>query len=484
MITLTTQSKLGIILPNTNKALSEALRQATPEQLRDLSEGKDIKSLLNGAFAGKINGSKSDTVLLDLLKNNPVFKTMGTVAETASQLSNALKSFPEHKTPLKALDSVIEGIGQMKSDGLREKIGNSGILLESKIAAAISRPETLLATLEKISLSLGNLSSKEASAVKTSIKTLTDSPHIAESAHSPSAAASASESVREIARNLQNMLSKTDSLYSENASRLLNVLKNGDTAEIRPALSQLFSLLLNSTAPETDHLLDGIEKLLRQNASEGEELNKLTAVLEKAVDKKTELETLSVLQESLETFSSSETLLNDPLIDTAIKDDLKAALLKLSEELKTSDHPDAPSLLEHTDRLLMQIDYHQLLSTLQNGTSFYLPFSWDSLEEGSLNFRKAKAKTFYCEINLRLKEFGELDLMMGLYDQNQLEIQAFTEKKELKEALQEHLGDLRSVLIEAGMTLRRIRVLERSAQTSAAVYDEALFDHSGFETKV
>jgi hypothetical protein len=38
-----------------------------------------------------------------------------------------------------------------------------------------------------------------------------------------------------------------------------------------------------------------------------------------------------------------------------------------------------------------------------------------------LAFKKTADKKFYCEINLVLKEYGELDLMMGLYDENQLE---------------------------------------------------------------
>lgn len=102
-------------------------------------------------------------------------------------------------------------------------------------------------------------------------------------------------------------------------------------------------------------------------------------------------------------------------------------------------------------------------------------------------FKKTADKKFYCEINLRLKEYGELDLMMALYDQNQLEIQAHTEKAELKEVLMENLPELRTLLIDAGLTPRRIRIFE--AKESATPLSETYIAHEddsdlGFEVTV
>jgi hypothetical protein len=98
---------------------------------------------------------------------------------------------------------------------------------------------------------------------------------------------------------------------------------------------------------------------------------------------------------------------------------------------------------------------------LSSSNSIYFPFAWDQLEEGSLAFKKTPDKKFYCEINLKLKEYGELDLLMALYEGNQIEIQAHTEKGELKTLIHEHLATLRSQLIDAGLTPRSLRILER-----------------------
>ncbi|MFZ2888872.1 flagellar hook-length control protein FliK, partial [Sulfuricurvum sp.] len=144
-------------------------------------------------------------------------------------------------------------------------------------------------------------------------------------------------------------------------------------------------------------------------------------------------------------------------------------------------------LSEQTDKLLTQIDYHQLTSYLCASNSIYIPFSWDQLEEGSLNFKKTADKKFYCEINLRLKEYGELNLMMALYAGNQLEIQAHTEKPELKTLIQDNIGELRSLLINAELTPRSIRVFEMRENLSPISKGYSGYQHKsdlGFEVRV
>lgn len=93
-------------------------------------------------------------------------------------------------------------------------------------------------------------------------------------------------------------------------------------------------------------------------------------------------------------------------------------------------------------------------------------------------FKKTADKKFYCEINLRLKEYGELNLMMGLYEGNQLEIQAHTEKPELKTLIQENISQLRSLLINADLTPRSIRIFEMK-ETLSPLKDTYTTDGNG-----
>ncbi|OHD80316.1 MAG: hypothetical protein A3D90_02915 [Sulfuricurvum sp. RIFCSPHIGHO2_02_FULL_43_9] len=76
---------------------------------------------------------------------------------------------------------------------------------------------------------------------------------------------------------------------------------------------------------------------------------------------------------------------------------------------------------------------------------------------------------------------------MALYEGNQLEIQAHTQKSELKTLIQENIGELRSLLINADLTPRSIRVMEMREISSPLSETYTGYQHGsdlGFEVKV
>ncbi len=317
MITSSTHSKLSLLLPSQNKVLTEIIKHASPEQLTHLQENSTLKTFLGSLFHDTLTHSKSESILLDILKNSPSFKNMGNFTDNLKTLLTSLKEEPSLAPKLIKLESFVHSVQTVDVPILKEKIADSGIFMESKIA------------------SLSDASPKE---------------------------------------------------VEENMGR-----------------------------------------------------------------------------------------------------DVKSNLLTLKHALEELDLPNHEALQTHIDQLLNQIDYHQLLSHLTNATSLYFPFSWNQLQEGSVTFKKAKGKKFYCEINLLLKEYGEIDLMMGLYEENQLEIQIHTEKLALKTLIQTHLDILRELLINAGITLRWLRVHETKELTtpsSTAYASETIDNHFGFEAKV
>ncbi|MDP2077724.1 MAG: hypothetical protein Q8J85_06720, partial [Sulfuricurvum sp.] len=94
MITLKPDAKMSILMPHQNKALSLALQQATPGQLELLKEGKDLKSIVSSLFQSKISNTKSDQVLLDILKNNNAFKQFGNFTQELKNVVTTLKAEP------------------------------------------------------------------------------------------------------------------------------------------------------------------------------------------------------------------------------------------------------------------------------------------------------------------------------------------------------------------------------------------------------
>ena len=316
MILPSTQSKLSLLLPSQNKVLNELIKQATPQQLAHLQEKSDLKTFLGSLFRDTINNTKSETILLDMLKNNPSFKNMGNFTDTLKALLTSLKEEPSLAPKLAKLENFSHTIETIDAPILKEKIANSGVFMESKIASLAE------ASLPKVEESMGR--------------------------------------------------------------------------------------------------------------------------------------------------------------------DVKSNLLILKADIEELNLPNNEALQTHIDQLLTNIDYHQLLSHLNSANSLYFPFSWAQLQEGSVTFKKAKGKKFYCEINLILKEYGEIDLMMGLYEENQLEIQIHTEKGILKTLIQAHLESLRKVLIDAGITLRILRVQEAKdliTPSSCAYAPETTNNGYEFEVK-
>ena len=489
MINLNTEARLNIILPNMNKALGEAIQNATPEQLETLKEGKDLKGLLTSVFQDKITASKSDTVLLDILKNSTVFKTMGSLSENLESLLKDLKTSPDLSPKTAVLEKFLKNIALIDTQTLKNQVANSGVFMESKFAAALQKLPDLTQTLEQLKNVLAQAPQNEAKALQTQITKLLENPILTASSQNLQSAVTLTESLKKLSENLHTLLSKSDPLYSKEVSELAQKLDQLSVAqEIKSTLSQLYGSLLSSNATQTNDLLDSIEKLLKNLPdSPTDELKAFTQQLKNAIKEEDVTKELSTLMTKLGEFANPKELVTETFLRESMSNDLKSNLLSLHDELSRSSDPNAPKLLELTDKLLTQIDYHQLTSYLGASNSIYIPFSWDQLESGSMAFKKTADKKFYCEINLQLKEYGELNLLMALYEGNQLEIQAHTQKSELKTLIQENIGELRSLLINADLTPRSIRVMEMREISSPLSETYTGYQHGsdlGFEVKV
>ncbi len=153
------------------------------------------------------------------------------------------------------------------------------------------------------------------------------------------------------------------------------------------------------------------------------------------------------------------------LIDTPIKlelaNDIKSTLLNIKHELSTQTSTVAREISLHVERLINQIEYFQLLSLSSNTQSSYLPFLWDGLEEGQVSLKKLKENRFFCEINLKLKEYGKIDLMLMLFEDIHLNISVFAEKKEFLDLVQENLPALKQGINKIGLIPSTLQLKKR-----------------------
>ena len=161
--------------------------------------------------------------------------------------------------------------------------------------------------------------------------------------------------------------------------------------------------------------------------------------------------------------------------------DMKAILLKTHEELSNSSQINKHEILKHIDKLLLQIDYNQLVSHLSNATSLYIPYRWDDLKEGNITLKKAKNDKYFCDIYLALKEYGEVDLRLALFEKNQLSINISTENEALKSLIQNNMQTLKKQLFHVNIIPNTIRFLKKETNK----YEQQIEDDLvlGFEVK-
>jgi flagellar hook-length control protein FliK len=280
--------------------------------------------------------------------------------------------------------------------------------------------------------------------------------------------------------SLQDVLQQISTQTSQSAQ-----LSHGATAEAKGLLDALGKIIeslkvIEQSVTTPKAALDSLlEKKIPQEVRSTVEVIK--SVIEKS-DPLFSKETHS-LTSKLAPFSNPQRLALQESVKEILSEDLKAVLLKAGDEISKSSHPNQAEILKHVDKLLLQIDYFQLLSHLSNSSSLYLPFSWEQLEEGNINIKKDKEDKFYCDIDLKLKEYGELKLKLALYDENQINIHIYSDSAEFKEIVKENIASLRSALIESQITPREIRIFDAVKKNSPYESSENHIN-IGFEVKV
>jgi flagellar hook-length control protein FliK len=144
-------------------------------------------------------------------------------------------------------------------------------------------------------------------------------------------------------------------------------------------------------------------------------------------------------------------------IKAQIFDDIKTILTSFESSESVSD-----SIKIQANKMVTQIEYYQLLSYLNNSNFTYLPFDWNELEDGDIEFKKDDKDEHTCHINLSLKHYGKLKINIIYADGNFLSLGFFPEQSELKEKLQENLPLLRKMMKNIQMNLVNISIIENT----------------------
>jgi len=301
-----------------------------------------------------------------------------------------------------------------------------------------------------------------------------------------------------ILSNNQALLNKI--LDSSLDSELKSILTNQNSgADVLKIIKELFLALKDGSKSEMN-----LENLLK-NLNFSKELGTLSSNISTLLQNLQSDESLSNLKTPLENFlknfqniddlnlkeqiKNSGVFLENKLLNSSkynFDDDFKANLLKLQEALTTKSDAKSIENLKIVNNLLAQVELNQLGSLASNSNFVFIPFFWDMLEDGFIQMKQKEEEKFFCQINLNLKDFGKVDLMLFLYDKNKLDLTIYAQREHFKVAIKENLQTLKKALNSVELIAVNVKLLDMNddkkednlEQKYQNIYDESIFSYS------
>ena len=574
---ISSNNLLNILIPNDNKVLKEALKEADSKTLEQMVKNNSgsVNDVLKNLFENLKNGTKSNASIENMLKNTNALKDLGNVS---TNLSNLLESVSKDESLQKfkpILESFLKNIKDMDANTLKEQLKNSGVFLESKLATTpnakleniltqiqnlvkeINTPQakqvgelltkllqtpqnqansanadftnnlkSLTTALQNLNTSLTPSQTQNLSTLTNQLKTLVNTGTLVESKIENSVPLDRSvqsstqgniqpntqapiQNLKDTLSSLQNLQSKDilTAQVKENPNTLLQNIQIKDSINVqtKDLLLQIKADILQNPTLQNRNILPMIDNLLKMPDlfAKGENLQNLTSTNNLSTFSNNFMSNLSplltTLKENLESLNPTnlnlqnhltklvdkvehliQDLVNNPKGEVKVAEDMKTVLLKMQDELATKTDVKSQDLAKQVDKLLTQIDYHQLASLTSNANNVYLPFLWEMLEDGNISMKKTEEEKFYCQINLTLKDFGKVDLMLALYDKNKLDLTIYAQREHFKIALRDNMQQLKVALNSVDLIPVNIKLLDLKEEKGIVEEPVKIYANNGY----
>ena len=574
---ISSNNLLNILIPNDNKVLKEALKEADSKTLEQMVKNNSgsVNDVLKNLFENLKNGTKSNASIENMLKNTSALKDLGNVS---TNLSNLLESVSKDESLQKfkpILESFLKNIKDLDANTLKEQLKNSGVFLESKLATTpnakleniltqiqnlvkeINTPQakqvgelltkllqtpqnqansanadftnnlkSLTTALQNLNTSLTPSQTQNLSTLTNQLKTLVNTGTLVESKIENSVPLDRSvqsstqgniqpntqapiQNLKDTLSSLQNLQSKDilTAQVKENPNTLLQNIQIKDSINVqtKDLLLQIKADILQNPTLQNRNILPMIDNLLKMPDlfAKAENLQNLTSTNNLSTFSNNFMSNLSplltTLKENLESLNPTnlnlqnhltklvdkvehliQDLVNNPKGEVKVAEDMKTVLLKMQDELATKTDVKSQDLAKQVDKLLTQIDYHQLASLTSNANNVYLPFLWEMLEDGNISMKKTEEEKFYCQINLTLKDFGKVDLMLALYDKNKLDLTIYAQREHFKIALRDNMQQLKVALNSVDLIPVNIKLLDLKEEKGIVEEPVKIYANNGY----
>lgn len=432
----------------------------------------------------------------------------------ASELSDLAKSLeaeavqnesPEIKSLALKLKEFLKPIADLKAGSLNDQIKNSGVMLEANLKDALT-PEKLPSSIQKLLSDIKNLSNQnllsqiltlndesldnqnsfmkltsmlekasgdaknilDNSSIKTLLKDVDKLDNVAKFLDKNFSKEQSADAVKSQIVKMENFISnlseKVGNLASEKLNQnfgftqnhkelkaILESLKNdlkmlnniGDEAGLVKAFNEVSDVSKEGSLQ--DKLQSAARRLAHSLSLADPEASTAKSDLaeSKALLKQLKLATNDI--NNITTKSQSE-------ISKVLNQDVKSTLLNISEKSQNAQTVNA------ANKMISQIEMHQMVSSLQGGIQTYMPYIWDGVEGGNVAFKQGKKDKFYAQIDLNFKKFGQINVMVGLVDKRYIDLSVATQTNEFKELILGNSSELKQAISKLGLIVSNFNI--------------------------
>ena len=459
----------------------------------------DLKSASSLSKAEQILSQAKDTKIAPNLASELSDLAKSLEAEAAQNES------PEIKSLALKLKEFLKPIADLKAGSLNDQIKNSGVMLEANLKDALT-PEKLPSSIQKLLSDIKNLSNQnllsqiltlndesldnqnsfmkltsmlekassdaknvlDNSSIKTLLKDVDKLDNVAKFLDKNFSKEQSADAVKNQTSKMENFISnlseKVGNLASEKLNQnfgftqnhkelkaILESLKNdlkmlnniGDEAGLVKAFNEVSDVSKEGSLQ--DKLQSAARRLAHSLSLADPEASTAKSDLaeSKALLKQLKLATNDI--NNITTKSGSE-------ISKVLNQDVKSTLLNISEKSQNAQTVNA------ANKMISQIEMHQMVSSLQGGIQTYMPYIWDGVEGGNVAFKQGKKDKFYAQIDLNFKKFGQINVMVGLVDKRYIDLSVATQTNEFKELILSSSSELKQAISKLGLIVSNFNI--------------------------
>ena len=459
----------------------------------------DLKSASSLSKAEQILSQAKDTKIAPNLANELSDLAKSLEAEAAQNES------PDIKSLALKLKEFLKPIADLKAGSLNDQIKNSGVMLEANLKDALT-PEKLPSSIQKLLSDIKNLSNQnllsqiltlndesldnqnsfmkltsmlekasgdaknilDNSSIKTLLKDVDKLDNVAKFLDKNFSKEQSADAVKNQTSKMENFISNLSEKVGNLASEKLNqsVAFSSNHKELKAILESLKNDLkmLNNIGDEAglvkafnevsdvskegslqDKLQSAARRLAHSLSLADPEASTAKSDLaeSKALLKQLKLATNDI--NNITTKSQSE-------ISKVLNQDVKSTLLNISEKSQNAQTVNA------ANKMISQIEMHQMVSSLQGGIQTYMPYIWDGVEGGNVAFKQGKKDKFYAQIDLNFKKFGQINVMVGLVDKRYIDLSVATQTNEFKELILGNSSELKQAISKLGLIVSNFNI--------------------------